>query len=184
MRGTRTLIKDIFIDTDCISAFLWAHDESILAQLYPGKIVIPKPVYDEIDKPALAWMKQRVDSMISAGHARIVELNAGTEEFELFYKFTQQPDSGHKIIGDGEASSIALAKSKNGIVASNNFRDILSYVEEYDLEYTTTGLIMIDAYEKGIITEAEGNTLWAKMLAKRRKLGANSFTEYLRNHSN
>lgn len=177
------MTKDIFIDTDCISAFLWVHDESLLAQLYPGKVVMPKPVYDEIDKPALSWMKQRVDSMISAGQLRIVELNSGTEEFDLFYKFTQNPDAGHKIIGDGEASSIALAKSQNGIVASNNFRDILSYVEEYNLEYTTTGLIMIDAYKRGIITEDEGNTLWAKMLSKRRKLGANSFSEYLSNNT-
>ncbi len=121
--------------------------------------------------------------MISAGQLRVVEINSGTEEFDLYYKLTQNPDAGHMVIGDGEASSIALAKSQNGIVASNNFRDILSYVEEYNLEYTTTGLIMIDAYNRGIITEDEGNALWDRMLSKRRKLGANTFTEYLRNNS-
>ncbi len=177
------MTKDIFIDTDCIAAFLWVHDESLLAQLYPRRIVMPKPVYDEIDKPALGGMKQRIDQMISNGQLRVVELVFGTEEFDLFYKFTQAPDEGHKIIGDGEASSIALAKSKNGIVGSNNFRDILSYIEEYNLEYTTTGMILIDAYKRGIITEEEGNNLWTKMLSKRRKLGANSFSEYLRNNS-
>ena len=66
-RGTRLLTKDIFIDTDCISAFLWVRNESLLSQLYPGRVVMPKPVYDEIDRPALAWMKARVDSMINAG---------------------------------------------------------------------------------------------------------------------
>lgn len=183
MKEMRTLTKDIFIDTDCISAFLWVHDESLLAQLYPGQVVMPKPVYDEIDRPQLAWMKQRVDSMIMAGQLKVMELDSGTEEFDLFYKFTQRPEQGHKIIGDGEASSIALAKAKNGIVASNNFRDTISYVKEYNLEYTTTGMIMIEAFKRGIITEDEGNTLWAKMLSKRRKLGADSFSEYLRNNS-
>ena len=62
------MTKDIFIDTDCISAFLWVRDESLLSQLYPGRVVMPKPVYDEIDRPALAWMKARVDSMINAGN--------------------------------------------------------------------------------------------------------------------
>ena len=38
----------------------------------------------------------------------------------------------------------------------------------------------VPALDSGFITEQEGNTLWANMLKKRRKLGANSFTEYLK----
>lgn len=30
------LTKKIYIDTDCISAFLWVGNESLLSQLYPG----------------------------------------------------------------------------------------------------------------------------------------------------
>lgn len=177
------MTNNIFIDTDCLSAFLWVRNESLLTKLYPGNIVIPKPVYDEIDRPALAWMKQRVDAVVASGMARIVEIKSGTEEFDLYYKLTQSPEAGYKIIGDGEASSIALAKTNNGIVASNNFKDIMQYIEEYKLEYTTTGLIMIDAYKRGFISEEQGNDLWAKMLSKRRKLGAQSFSEYLRDNS-
>lgn len=178
-RGTRLLTKDMFIDTDCISAFLWVGNESLLAQLYPGRVVMPKPVYDEIDKPNLSWMKDKIDSMIKAGTLTVVELTAGTEEFELYYKMTENPEEGQKIIGEGEASSLALAKSKNGIVASNNFKDIMSYINEYSLEYTTTADILVDAYKRGIIDENQGNAIWAKMLRKRRKLGATSFSDYL-----
>lgn len=39
-----------FFDTDCISAFLWVRNESILAKLYPGRIVLPTQVYDEIKR--------------------------------------------------------------------------------------------------------------------------------------
>lgn len=143
MRGMKLLTKDIFIDTDCISAFLWAGNESLLSQLYPGRIVMPKPVYDEIDRPTLAWMKARVDSMIIAGNLTVVDLTSGTEEFDLYYKLTESPDEGYRIIGAGEASSIALAKAKNGIVASNNFNDILMYINKYSLEYTTTACVII-----------------------------------------
>ena len=38
----------------------------------------------------------------------------------------------------------------------------------------------MEAYEKGIITEDEGNTIWANMIARRRKLGANSFSDYMK----
>ena len=80
-RRTRLLTKDIFIDTDCISAFLWVGNESLLSQLYPGRVIMPKPVYDEIDRPTLSWMKARVDSMISTGKLTVVELSSGTEYF-------------------------------------------------------------------------------------------------------
>ena len=68
---------------------------------------------------------------------------------------------------------------QGGIVASNNLSDINGYVDEFKLRHITTGDILIEAYKKDIITEQQGNTIWAAMLAKRRKIGANSFTDYL-----
>ena len=79
------LTKDIFIDTDCISAFLWVNNQSLLAQLYPNRIIMPKTVYEEINRPNLGWMKNKVDQMISAKQLKIVDLVEGTEEFNLYY---------------------------------------------------------------------------------------------------
>jgi len=39
---------------------------------------------------------------------------------------------------------------------------------------------LIKALNKGLITEDEGNSIWASMLAKRRKLGAASFSDYIK----
>ncbi|HEX2952382.1 MAG TPA: hypothetical protein VHR47_00175, partial [Bacillota bacterium] len=63
---------------------------------------------------------------------------------------------------------------------SNNLKDISSYISEFELKHITTGDILIQALEKGYITEDDGNTIWALMLAKRRKLGASSFSEYIK----
>ena len=41
--------------------------------------------------------------------------------------------------------------------------------------------ILAEALEKELITESEGNNIWQKMLAKKRKLPANTFSEYLEN---
>ncbi len=38
----------------------------------------------------------------------------------------------------------------------------------------------MEALERGFTTEDEGNTIWVSMLAKRRKLGAASFSEYIK----
>jgi len=57
----KCLIDSLFFDNDCISAFLWVRNESLLVKLYPGRIVIPKPVYDELSYPGIAHLKASVD---------------------------------------------------------------------------------------------------------------------------
>ena len=106
----------------------------------------------------------------------------GTDTYELYRKLTSHPDPGHKIIGRGEAASISLAKEKQGILASNNLRYISAYVTEYGLSHLTTGDIMKMAFDAGYINEAQGNTIWANMLARKRKLGYRSFSDYLAKH--
>ena len=78
--------------------------------------------------------------------------------------------------------SISLAKERNGILASNNLKNISVYVEEYGLLHVTTGDIIKMALDKGYIDEAQGNVIWANMIARRRKLGYATFSDYLADH--
>ncbi|KZX12939.1 hypothetical protein [Methanobrevibacter oralis] len=66
------------------------------------------------------------------------------------------------------------------IIASNNTKDVMPYVEKYKLERISTGDILMMALEKGIITEDYGNKMWSKMLKHNRWLNANNFTSYLK----
>jgi predicted nucleic acid-binding protein len=174
------LTDSLFFDADCLSAFLWVENENLLVKLYPGRVVIPKQVYDELSHPSIPQLKARVDTLISNNQVTLVSIDTGTSAYTLYYQLTESPKKGHVIIGKGEAASIALAKDNNGIVASNNLKDINPYVEEFGLQQITTGEILMEAHEKGYITKIEGDLLWASMLTKRRKLGANSFSEYLK----
>jgi predicted nucleic acid-binding protein len=151
--------------------------------MYPGRVVIPKPVYDELSRPGISHLKERLDTLIHNGQVRIEDIQTGTETYDLYYQLAILPATGHAIIGAGEAASIALAKTNNGIVASNNLKDVMAYVLELGLKHITTGEILADALNLGYITELEGNKIWAQMIAKRRKLGAASFTDYLRNRN-
>lgn len=166
-----------FFDTDCISAFLWVRNESILAKLYPGKIILPKQVYDEISK--VPPLLSRIDNMKEAGQLTVQNIEIGTEEYKDYCSLAIYPPTGSKIIGKGEASAIALAKKHKGILASNNLRDVAALVKKYDLNHITTGDILVAALKNGIITEAEGNTIWANMLSKRRMLPTATFSDYL-----
>lgn len=142
------MIKSLFFDTDCLSAFLWVKSENLLVKLYPGKIIIPKQVYDELSSPGISHLKARVDELLAKSQISIAEISVGTDIFDLYYQLTVKPANGHQIIGKGEAASLALAYFNDGIIASNNLRDIILYVNEFNLNHITTGDILIEAYNK------------------------------------
>ena len=171
----------MYFDNDCLSAFLWVKAEQLLVQMYPGKIVVPQQVYNEIS--LVPHLKAQLDAHVSNSNIAIPAIEIDSAEYKLYNKLAYTPDSDHSIIGKGEAAVIALASVKKGIVASNNLKDIATYVEELNLKHTTTPIILADAFNRSIITEADGNNLWSAMLAKKRKLGSASFSDYLAEHS-
>lgn len=174
------MTNDLFFDTDCLSAFLWINNTNILHELYGGKIVLPETVYQELSKPCIPHIKQRTDMLIQNKDVSVKMIEVDTEEYKL-YSALVQGEKGKKAIGRGEAGGIALAKVYNGVLASNNYADIAPYIKEYGLKHIDTGQILIEAMEKGLITESDGNNIWSQMLAKKRMLPANTFTEYLLN---
>lgn len=170
----------LFFDTDCISAFLWVKAENILFKLYPGKIILPKPVFNELSNPSIPHIKWKVNELCLSGNVSTKEILVNTEEYKLYYELAISPPKGERIIGKGEAAAIALAKIYNGIIASNNLKDISKYVDKYELEHITTGDILVDALNKGYIDELTGNQIWTTMIGKRRMLPTTTFTEYLK----
>ena len=171
------MTKELFFDTDCLSSFLWIGDTSIIEALYGGRIVLPEPVYKEIDNPSVPHLKEKADKLISSNKASVQNIEMGTKEYDL-YKELSEYQPGKKTIGKGEAGGIALAKTYNGVLVSNNLRDVMPYVKEYDLKHLDTGHILMEALEKGIITETDGNDIWQRMLKKRRRLPTQTFSEY------
>lgn len=171
------MTEKYFFDTDCLSAFLWVREESILARLYTGRIILPAQVYNELRK--VPHLQVRVDTLKSGRYLRVESMDTGSAEYVDYRQMTTAPEQGMRIIGRGEAAGIAMAKHRGGTLASNNLRDIRPYVEKYKISCITTGDILIEAMNAGLITESEGNTIWANMIQKRRMLPTATFSEYL-----
>lgn len=150
IRKVKQLTEKYFFDTDCLSAFLWVREESILAQLYAGRIVLPTQVYNELQR--VPHFLARINMLKSNGALSVESMEADSVEYKDYLQMTTSPESGMRIIGRGEAAGIAMAKQRNGTLASNNLRDVLSYVEKYDISHITTGDILIEAMDAGIIT--------------------------------
>lgn len=176
------LNKDVYFDTDCLSSFLLIDKTDILEKLFKGKIVIPEQVYAELDRPAVRFLKTKLDDFIKKTAAKIQTVETNSDEFNLYLGLTSGKNC--KVIGKGEAICIALTKIKNGVLASNNLRDICWYVKQYNLEFITTGDILVMALQNKIMTKQEGEDIWQSMLKIKRKIGPCTFSEYLENSKN
>lgn len=172
----------IFFDTDCLSSFLGAEREDILTRLYVGRIFVPEAVYDELSNPVVRHLAKRIECLEWEDRLEIKRIYPGTPEYKLYSSLAIPPTENRILIGKGEASAIALAKFNNGIVASNNLRDVKAFIDEYSLGHLTTGMILAEAFGKNLISEDEGNRIWAEMMRRRLRLPWSSFSEYLTNY--
>ena len=174
------MTNDIFFDTDCLSTFLCVNQEAILIKLYSGRIKIPIIVYSELCQPNLLSFKTKIDAMINDGHASIVDLIFSTSEAKTYIALTKNPPSGFKVIGKGEAAALSLAITFSGILASNNYKDIGQYLDNYGLKNLSTTHILFEAYSKKIIAENIGNSIWQNMQNRKRIMPYTSFSEALK----
>jgi predicted nucleic acid-binding protein len=173
------LTKPIFFDTDCLSAFLWTNKQEILVKLYPGRLKIPEQVYTELSAPGVERLRKQMDILLNRKKFEEVKMPDGSAASDLYYEMLQHRP-GHKLMGNGEAACIALARTADGTVASNNFSDIAYYIDKYDLQHLATGDILVEALDGRLITINEGEEVWTKMLHYGRAMFAATFSDYLR----
>ena len=167
----------LFFDTDNLSCFLWINNKAILPLLYPGRIRIPEQVEQEIIR--VPTLQKRLETLQSHGAVQVVEINLGSKE-EIEYNNIIEESKKTKLVGDGEAACLVLARFNNGIIASNNTVDISEYCVKYGIIQKRTGDILKEALDKGIITMEEGEQLWSEMRKQKRWLTADTFTEFLK----
>lgn len=174
------MTEQLFFDTDCISSFLWVKQENLILQLYPGRIILPQDVYNELSYPTIPQIKAKILSLLSNGSISTMQIMTNTEEYEIYHDLAISHSKGRKLIGRGEAAALSLAKVNNGIIASNNLRDISQYIAQYNLAHVTTGDILAESLNQGLIDENTGNQIWGRMIQKQRKLPTPTFSAYLK----
>jgi len=169
------MTKRVFFDTDCISSFMWVGEKNIIEELFDARIVIPEQVYEELSNPTVKHLKDQTDEIIKAGKATIECIEIESSEYIVYKRMTEYP--AKPIIGKGEAAAIALAYVNNGILASNNLKDVSQYVKKYELEHITTLDILIMAEKSGILSGLECESIWREMKRKRIRLPEGSYTD-------
>ena len=175
------LIDPVFFDTDCLSSFLTTHEEDVLFELYGHRIRVPAVVRRELSPPWRPDLGDAIGSFLKSGKATLQDIDVGSEAHDLFLQLTNPSSPGVRALGKGEAACLVLARVNLGTRASNNLRDVMSLVREYHLRLATTGIILHQAVEGGIISHDQAVILWEQMVDRSFQLGAPTYDDYVRN---
>lgn len=136
-------MKPIFYDSDVLSCFLAIHDVTILKQLF-NKVIIPYEVFDELKKAS--FLAADLNQLINEGFIEIKNRDSDSEEQKLFSSLVYGYEFDREI-GKGEAAAIALAAVYNGILASNNTRDLVEAIRRLGISRIKTGDILVKAFK-------------------------------------
>lgn len=169
----------IIYDTDCLSSFIIIDKMDILKELF-DHIIIPRQVFKEFKQKKDRSFDKTLQKHVKSNFIIAKEIEVKTPESET-YKQIKSGLFSKKCPGRGESAALTLAITYNGTLASNNTRDVIEIVDKFNINWITTGDILIEAYHKKIITEEEGNIIWKNMLYNGRYLTTETFTEYLNN---
>ena len=169
------MTKPIYCDTDCLSSFIDVNQTDLLKLEFP-KLIISSVVKEEFDQlPSNHHISRGLDKLIQEGFIEIYDMEVTSPEYELYEEFLDEDEDG----GEGELSVIALCIVKNGILASNNFRDVCEYVKRYNLEHITTSRILVKCHEDHHIDLNKGNEIWKDMIDKEISLPEKTFEIYI-----
>jgi hypothetical protein len=129
-----------------------------------------------------SWVPELLHQEIIDGRIHKIDIVLGTNEGNEFINLT----SGRiqRPIGKGEAVVISWAKFRSGTVASNNLNDVSEYCLKNGVGLISTDYILCLAHQRKLIDENEGNTIWALMTNKKRKLPPYNFSEAYRRFLN
>ena len=128
--------------------FLKIKRTDLLEELF-SHIVISNKVFNSLNNPSIPdFIKDKLNDLVDKEFVKVEEISYNTKTFDIYYEIKN--DKKNQILGDGEASSIALA-------IKNNPNAIKDYLEKYDLRCITSEDIFNALFKKGIISKEELN---------------------------
>lgn len=176
----------IICDNDFLTSFLWSNEEELLITLFKDRLYIPDAVKTEIEvlkgtkfgNPIFLKFLTLLKNDI-----KVLTINLGSDEESLMEKIRKNfKEQYGKELGEGELQMITLAITQKATfvinTASNNLKDIVSFINSKQIDNITTMDALCLAFERNLKTFEELEEIKSKMLARKRKLPPLSIEEY------
>lgn len=146
-------MKSIIYDIDCLIYFLKIDRADLLEKEF-DQIIISNKVHNTISNPSIPeYIRKSLKDLIDSGFVKIEEISLNTAVFDLYYEIINNHEN--EILGEGEASTIALASKSKRPIAYNHPSIIEDYLKKYDLKCLKTNDILERLLSKDIISKKE-----------------------------
>lgn len=162
----------LVLDADFVSSFAWVDRLDILEGLYSKRMVLLDEVMNELER--VPHIANRVQVLSNNGSIKLVSIYADTPEALELGKLLEAGKYGR-----GEAACMAYLKHNKGTMGSNNLSDVRMFCLTNNKRLLTTADVLYVAYEARLVGLEEADSIWIKMISKKRKLPAASFSDYL-----
>ena len=162
----------ILLDADVIIHFMKADRILYLPKIYPHRLLLLDIVENELLR--YKSMKKYIENLTNRTGIEVITF---PDDIEIIKEYSYLTDELGK--GEGESACLAVAKQKKYIVASSNLKDIKKYCLENGITYITTMDILVEAWEKGIMSEEECDDFIRIVIDKGSHLPCYSIQEYL-----
>jgi len=162
MTSTEDKIQVVYADSDTLSSYLNRGKFGFFITVFEAlgvEVIIPKIVMEELCRGRYGKVREStLQQMIRTNRIVVREIEMGKPEADTYYELSQN-------MGQGEAAALALAKNSNRrcVVASNNYKAVIEYAEENDIELWPTTTIMMHAIDLKIMSMNQANDLWIHM---------------------
>lgn len=161
----------LVVDTDFLSSFAWVGRLDILERLFPAQMIILEEVQFEIGK--VPHLSDQVDICIANRTIIPIAMNADSPEAIELARYL-----GEGRYGRGESACMAYLSHNPGTMGSNNLADVGKYCLDNSKQIFCTGHCLRYAIESKLVRFEECESLWQRMLSKRRKLPTATFKEF------
>ena len=145
-------MKTIY-DIDCLLYFLKIERADLLEKEF-NTIVISNKLLRSLNNPSISqYIKDELELLVDKGFVKVEEISYNTKTFDIYYEIIN--DHKNQILGDDEASTIAIAIKNNGTIAYRNPEAISDYLKKYDLKCISLNDILDSMLKKDLITKEE-----------------------------
>lgn len=140
----------------------------LLRKLSDFDFCIPLEVLNEIKDPT---QKERVNAEIATGGLRTIKIES-VEELQAYAEYAEQ-------FGKGEAASLAVAKCRDWVIATDEIKDkrLTREITERGIQVVNTPGILLKAIKQGLLSEEEADAIKTELERNRFRMKFESFRE-------
>jgi hypothetical protein len=159
----------ILLDGDVIIHFMKGGRILELPQIFPGRFVMLEKVRSELYKRSGNGLA--IPIFLQSGKIPVIPMPTDKEIVAEYLKLK-------KVMDDGEAACLSVARFKKEYVASSNITQISNYCKSNGIVYYTTMDLLHEATVKGVMTDTECDQFIQEVKSRDSKLPCNTIAEY------